>query len=263
MNTHGLTVGSDPEFLLENPEHVFISSQSACDMGLKAGDKETPLLMSVGSIHRDNALIELNVPPSDSEQVFIKNHSAVKSLLLQALPTELVLSNKASGHFTEEELWHPEALLFGCEPDFNAWDNGSKNPPPDSGTSLRSAAGHVHIGYQNPNMDSNLNIVRACDLFLGVPSLLMDQDTERRILYGKAGAFRHKPYGVEYRVLSNFWMMEEELMGWVYRNTERAFLMRDQFNWNHLEEVASCINSNDVELARYLCTEFNLEVLGN
>jgi hypothetical protein len=41
-------------------------------------------------------------------------------------------------------------------------------------------------------------------------------------MYGAAGAFRPKPYGVEYRVLSNAWLQSEELMAWVYRTTTKA-----------------------------------------
>ena len=33
------------------------------------------------------------------------------------------------------------------------------------------------------------------DLFLGVPSILIDPDTERRKMYGKAGDYRLKEYG--------------------------------------------------------------------
>lgn len=60
------------------------------------------------------------------------------------------------------------------------------------------------------------------DLHLGVPSLVLDKDTERRKLYGKAGAFRPKPYGVEYRTLSNFWIWSEENIKWAWDQTNKA-----------------------------------------
>src|SRR3546814_7881426 len=42
-------------------------------------------------------------------------------------------------------------------------------------------------------------------------------------MYGAAGAFRTKPYGVEYRVLSNAWLKDSNLMSWVYKNTILGF----------------------------------------
>src|SRR3546814_9474953 len=42
-------------------------------------------------------------------------------------------------------------------------------------------------------------------------------------MYGAAGAFRTKPYGVEYRVLSNAWLKDSKLMSWVYKNTILGF----------------------------------------
>ena len=38
-------------------------------------------------------------------------------------------------------------------------------------------------------------------------------------MYGKAGCLRYKPYGMEYRTLSNFWLNSKELMAWVYQQT--------------------------------------------
>jgi len=58
------------------------------------------------------------------------------------------------------------------------------------------------------------------DLYLGVPSVLMDKGELRKQLYGKAGAYRMKPYGVEYRTLSNFWIFSDTTIGWVWDNTD-------------------------------------------
>jgi hypothetical protein len=65
-------------------------------------------------------------------------------------------------------------------------------------------------------------LVKQLDSYLGLPSLLFDRDTLRRKMYGQAGAFRPKPYGVEYRVLSNAWLLNENRMRFVFNQTTRA-----------------------------------------
>jgi hypothetical protein len=41
-------------------------------------------------------------------------------------------------------------------------------------------------------------------------------------MYGAAGAFRPKTYGVEYRVLSNAWLLSEARMRFVFKQTQTA-----------------------------------------
>ena len=54
---------------------------------------------------------------------------------------------------------------------------------------------HLHLGYENPNIDTSLMLVKYLDMYLGVPSVLRDTDSRRRSLYGKAGCFRLCRYG--------------------------------------------------------------------
>ena len=70
-------------------------------------------------------------------------------------------------------------------------------------------------------------MTRQLDISLFLPSLLFDDDTERRKLYGFPGSFRPKQYGVEYRPLSNKWLRNEVLMTWVFNTTLRS--VRDHF----------------------------------
>ena len=49
------------------------------------------------------------------------------------------------------------------------------------------------------------------DLYIMLPALRHDSSNERRELYGQAGRFRPKPYGIEYRTPSNFWTSKKPL----------------------------------------------------
>jgi hypothetical protein len=117
---------------------------------------------------------------------------------------------------------------LGCNPDFNAYTL-ELNPVPDSNLPIRTGSGHIHVGFTENADVGDFSHLMLCaeyakqlDFFLGLPSLYWDRDNRRRNLYGKAGAFRPKPYGLEYRVLSNKWLTDEELMEFVYDRTIEA-----------------------------------------
>ena len=55
--------------------------------------------------------------------------------------------------------------------------------------------GHISIGWDNPTQEQQLDMVKAMDATVGLESVLLDNDTERKKLYGKAGCFRFREYG--------------------------------------------------------------------
>jgi hypothetical protein len=61
-------------------------------------------------------------------------------------------------------------------------------------------------------------IIRALDCTVGSFIHLWDEDTDRRELYGDWGAFRPKPYGVEWRVPSNKWLSCPDLWEWLFES---------------------------------------------
>jgi hypothetical protein len=83
-------------------------------------------------------------------------------------------------------------------------------------------------------------------MFLGLWSVIRDPDTKRRELYGKAGAFRFKPYGVEYRVLSNFWLHTPDRMEYVWHLVRGALGCRTEPD-PLLQDI---INSSNVSAAK-------------
>lgn len=208
-----ITIGADPE--------VFVTSDGIIVpvVGHLGGTKALPLPVAKGAVQEDNVLAEFNIDPARTSSEFVGNLKAVMGQLkekLHPLDIDIVSSHR----FTKDMLLRSgrQALAFGCDPDYNAY-TGKKNNAPSPRTVLRTAGGHIHVGYDNPTPEMNRNIVRAMDVFLGLPSVLLDDDKDRRMMYGQAGAYRDKDYGVEYRTLSNFWLKHTSLMKWAYDNT--------------------------------------------
>jgi Phage phiEco32-like COOH.NH2 ligase-type 2 len=255
------SIGCDPEILVTDgiiPRSV---------IGKVGGTKEAPMPLPLGdgfAVQEDNVALEFNIPPSHSKAEFVSNLVKATGFLEAQIcaPYGWTFDKRSAISFAMEELDDPRAFVFGCDPDYNAW-TGRVNPRPHSDDrALRSAGGHVHIGCKSLGVKPR-EVIRACDLYLGVPSVLMDNGELRKQLYGKAGAYRVKPFGVEYRTLSNFWIFDEKLVGWVYDNTERALvaalektpIIQDR------DLILQAINLNDKAAAKLLVDKYQLEVV--
>lgn len=209
----GFQFGADPELFIQHIETgEFISAG-----GIIPGTKDEPVKVPYGAIQQDGVAAEFNIDPVTSFEEFDRNIVSVIGSLKKHVPDGYRLVGLPSAVFTLER-WDKVAdydKILGCSPDMNAW-TGDVNPPPAMDGELertRCAGGHIHIGWtENAELSDmahlkNANeLVQQLDYYLGAWSLKHDTDPTRRNLYGKAGACRVKPYGVEYRVLSNFWL---------------------------------------------------------
>lgn len=207
----GLTFGCDPElFVLDS------DGNAVCADGLIPGTKLEPYKVDGGAVQVDGMAAEFNIDPVTTYEEFNLNVNKVMGQLRKMLPKGYTLAAVPSMQFSEK-VWEEAPLhakVLGCTPDYNAWD-GTVNPPPDGDLipRTRTASGHLHIGWTDGASLEDEHYIEACrslvkqlDWYLGAWSLEVDKDTIRRHLYGKSGAMRFKPYGVEYRVLSNFWL---------------------------------------------------------
>lgn len=213
-------VGSDPEFFLRDKK-----GQPAVAIGQIGGDKVQPRHINddgFSAVQEDNVMVEYNIRPARTADEFAKNHKLVLDYLDNYLKEKgFRIDIVPTMEFKKKQLKHPQAREIGCMGDFNAW-TWKPNPRPTYQIlkGIRTAGAHVHVSYEysgkQPSLDDQTQLVRMCDLSLGVPSIILDDDTLRRKFYGKAGCFRPKDYGVEYRTLSNFWIKSPELMKWVF-----------------------------------------------
>lgn len=251
---NAIMVGADPEVFMQENGRIISA------IGRVPGTKTAPYPVPLGAVQVDNVLAEFNINPAASREEFVRN---IKEVLasLRGMGDIVV---QASHEFSDEELaaFPKEAFVFGCDPDYCCY-TGDENPKPKGPKGLRTAGGHIHVGYDVASGPESYQVVAAMDIVLGLPSVFMDTDNRRRILYGKAGAFRPKPYGVEYRTLSNFWLGSDELISWAYRSTVEAFNRTPELFEKIkpvYQDVQRAINEGDVKLAKHLMEYFNVHV---
>jgi hypothetical protein len=220
MKLENVMVGSDPEVFVVKGNKIVPS------FDLVGGSKFNPRPLGDGFfVQEDNVALEYNVPPARTKEEFAAYIFGGLDKAKAVLPAGHDIKVLSSHRFDPEQLKHWRASIFGCEGTQNAWLNGDWNPKPDVPTDgLRCTGGHVHVGYKfdGDNREVNNTIIKWMDILLAVPSLAIDKDTDRRKLYGKAGEFREKSYGVEHRTLSSFWLQSKELVEWVFSQTMKA-----------------------------------------
>lgn len=270
INKSLIKIGSDFEMFLVNGDQKFISA-----IPFNNGTKSNPEELNRPGccIQRDGVLQECNVPPVKLNEwkKFAENVDFVKKFITDTIckPRKLSLVCCASAQFEDNELIDPEATMFGCDPDFDAWRDGEINEKPHSDNPfLRSCGGHIHISYPDFDVDTSIELMKLFDLFLTVPFLLIDTDTERRKLYGKAGAFRLQNWGeeggFEARTLSNVWIDNHENIEFVFNQLNS---MIDYFNEKgtfYVNQdgpiIVEAINTNNATIANELCEKYKINL---
>ncbi len=258
-----ILVGCDPEVFVKQ-DGVFKSA-----FGLIKGDKANPQKVNRGAVQVDGMALEFNIDPAHSEDEFCINVQDVFNTMKLMVPDYEVVAVPVA-HFDPAYIKNQPAaaLELGCDPDFNGW-NGLVNNKPNGERPMRTASGHVHIGWtkgmdiNDPAHIAQCNAaIRQMDFYLGLPSLAYDSDQERREMYGKAGCCRYKPYGTEYRTLSNAWLKSEALMRWVYRNTVKGMneLMAGNSLADKYGDIQDIINTGDKKAANKIIRAENIEV---
>lgn len=257
-------IGSDPElFLFDTKLKKYIPG-----IGLIGGSKNQPLDIGNGcKVQEDGVMAELNVPPTTDSDEFYNSIKYCTDYLKKILPPHIELRWNASAEFDPKFLKSKQARTMGCDPDFNAW-SGDVNDIVDNSAflNLRCSGGHIHIGYDKPDFNVNFELVKLMDLFLGVPSVFLDKDKLRKKLYGKAGAMRHQLHGVEYRVLSNFWLVDKKSIDWVFNavsNVIRAYnegLLEKVYESG--QNIIEAINDSNEEITRKLIEKYQIDTIG-
>lgn len=242
-----LLFGADPELFLQNKRGEFVSAETK-DGPLIPGTKAQPYKVKGGAIQVDGVACEFNIDPANTFEEFFGNIYSVLGDLnkrIKKVDPGLKLVPQPTAWFSERyfsELTEKTREL-GCEPDFSAYTM-EPNPRPQTDKPFRTGSGHIHIGWtndQNPHSQGHMldcqMVVRELDRYLYPLSLTWDADKERQELYGKPGSFRPKPFGVEYRPLSNAWLKSKLTIFNVYSVTQAVVQSLGTGNHNFNEPI--------------------------
>jgi hypothetical protein len=224
-----MTIGCDPEFFLKERK----SGKLISAIPFITGTKDVPFRLPLGgNIQRDNVAMEIATDPAASMDEFIGNIRNTLTEAIKTLPVDTEIVAAPSANFDPDQLKHPEALAFGCDPDYCAWEVKENDKPCAVDNTFRSCGAHIHVGTDGKDdnvflldFEGRLQTVKVMDCLHGIISSVLDSNKEaidRRQLYGKPGAHRPKDYGVEYRVLSNYWLKSPITVMMMYSLTQDA-----------------------------------------
>lgn len=265
--------GSDPEFFLRNVETGKIESA----IGIIKRDKYNPIMLNKDTgFYFDNCQAEFTIRPAFSKEDFVSSFRDSLTLIHNYFENEhngkYEMAIQASHSFEEEEIDNEEAMKIGCTPEFCA-DSVSMVTPPDFSGTLRSSGGHLSMGradfeemYKKGidrsnlillNFQSRIDLAKLLDYYVGVSFTLLDNDPTsiaRRSIYGQPSSHRCPKFGLEYRVLSCYWISSPKLVELIYDLSEFAIqkLIKNEENEVFAVDkklVNACIKENNKELA--------------
>lgn len=244
-----MTFGTDPEiFAMANgavfPAYKWLPPKSASN-----------------GLFWDGVQAEFTVAPDRCiswivDRIYYKLRAAKK--VLDSLPQPNARLSVASVvDYPEEERLNAakEHVQLGCKPSLNVYRMGGELVTNGRDLPVRFAGGHVHV--ELPIATPLEPCVKALDAILGVWSVgaaaSFDNPIRRRY-YGLPGEYRPTSYGLEYRSLSNFWLMHPALthiMFEIARATISLVLAHQEHNWVAAEdEVIRAIITSDARAAR-------------
>jgi hypothetical protein len=206
--------GADIEFFIKkDPTGRVIP---AC--GLVGGEKNNPIKIDdTYAILEDGAAVELNYTPTDTPKALMDRIYASADVINSF--TKYTTSKAQEVRIKGIEN-HKQAMEIGCMPDFDAYaDNPQdprKTPEIDEFKGFRFSGAHLHFSYETHEQVPAFVAARLADVYITLPVLSLAYSLggdklmrcilgpRRAKFYGLPGLYRPKPYGMEYRTLSNF-----------------------------------------------------------
>lgn len=284
---HGPRLGADPELFVQ----MLTDGKVIPICGKIGGTKEKPLIINnlidaqYGAegggrrgreanidrrgdyaVQEDNVMLEFNIPAYKDSTYFSDAITKMLTVLDNNVLAQLGIAAKHEVMYTfkpEDIAPFPQAFTVGCMPDLNAYaENGVfERPAFNIGHfgNHRFCGGHLHVQYNKGHVPSHI-FAQFMDVVVELAFLRYDRQKMRRMFYGQPGIYREKPYGIEYRTPSNFWLNRDFREKYLPSMAENVFALAHAANghpstlmWLYSRidwvDVQHAIKTEDVKLA--------------
>jgi len=247
-------LGGDPEFFFKSKGTIF-KGEKVVESKVALPDGDYTSESGATKLIRDGFQGEMNFAPSTCRQE-ISSRVRQAYRLADEIGYNIVLGGGYDIPANSFARLSEDSKMFGCVPSANVYGENPVGKDPQH-YMFRPAGGHIHLSFDKDLVDVK-RLVPVLDLLVGNISVAFDQDptqVERRKTYGRAGEYRDKSYGVEYRTLGNFWLGHYTYLSLVYGLAREAVhivhndLDQELLSLVPSEDVVSAINNNDKNLA--------------
>jgi hypothetical protein len=224
-----ISIGCDPEFFLWNTETK--RYEGAHDAKVP-GTKQKPYKLEVGSVQIDGTAVEFGIDPADTSYEFSYNINRTLEEIRSMIDVKYEFHYNPVVKYNRD-YWFSlskDYTQLGCDPDYSAGVINSfmPNPTPKIPETTRTGSGHIHIGWGRDIAQSGSHfwdcaaLSRQFSHIMSCVRSCWDNDKERSYYYS-ISAYRPKPYGVEYRGLSNAWLKRPNLFPWIFETSKALF----------------------------------------
>jgi hypothetical protein len=257
--------GADIEFFPANKE----TGEPILVCGQIGGTKDKAISIDpTYSILEDGAALELNYKPAKTPKQFVDTIYGSVGIIKKFTKFEVYPGPEAK--FGKILKKFPQAMEIGCVEDFDAYGLIPDAPRPKPEISdfgnYRFAGGHLHLSYENLAVPPWI-AARLMDLKITLPLMLRAKKEQRAALlgnnrrkfYGLPGIYRPKPYGVEYRTLSNAFAFDRVLTTKVALGLEEVENLLKLPNENLLHKTFLGTNWDKLKKALITLTDKDLE----
>jgi len=223
--------------------------------------KENPFEVDGHLLHKDASMFELAIAPADEPSKVDANMFDAFNHAVAMLPDGAEMKPVPAVRYSDEALARdPYASVLGC----GASQNIYGAPPIANAYGDNYRYGGIHVNLELDGEFDPVQTIFKLDCVLGLNSVAVweegyrEEMQRRRQYYGRAGEYRVKPFGIEYRTLPNCGIISGMML---WRNIEKALNM-DAERWMNLApRVEEAINTSDRAMAEGLMGEMNVQYI--